>query len=210
MVSPTVTVQGVEAAAAEIQRMQAATGRDFQTVVRNLARDMTFELLARTPSAKRVRSLARKGGGYWVSTYHRHTGNRVLFVGTKQQAADYSRWGVQLRIRGRGYAKSTFLKVLRGLGLPARPVKVAGMGRRRDPGLWAEFRNNLGAVLDPSVTLGTNVPYINKLDARANILSGAVGAVAGKWQARAGKILERRVQQTTARLAASAARGIIG
>ena len=185
--------------------MQRATGASMKLVVRNTARDMAFEMIRRTPIAKRWRSMRLKGTQqYYIRLYHRYTRERIWIVGSAEQAEKYGD-GRRRPIRGRGYAKASFIRVLRGLGLPERRP-VTGQGRRRDPASWSIFVSRLEQTLDPSMTIGSSLPYIGKLDDRADIVAGAVRAVEQKMLNRSRRIMEQNTARAMTRAGITAAR----
>jgi hypothetical protein len=191
----------------EMQTMQAATGADFAKVVRNTARDLTFAIIRFTPQAVARVSMAAKGGGFWVRTGHRHTGQTVIFRGTREQAERYSDWGVSKPVRNRGYAKATFFRVLRQLGVPAPARGRRGrLGRKVPPDRWAFFSSMLTRPLEPTVDIGSTVPYIDKLNQQHSIEAKAVAHVAGKMAERSARILQTRAARATANLARTAFR----
>ena len=190
----------------EMQTMQRATGADFAKVVRNTARDLTFAIIRFTPQAAKRISMAAKGGGFWVRTGHRHTKQSVIFRGTEAQARQYSDWGVSKPVRNRGYAKATFFRVLRQLGIPSPRGRRSKIGRKVHPDRWAYFASQLTRPLGPTVDVGSTVPYIDKLNQQHNIEAQAVAFVAGKMRERSARILQTRAARATTNLARMAFR----
>jgi len=191
----------------EMQTMQSATGADFAKVVRNTARDLTFAIIRFTPEAVKRISMAARGGGFWVRTGHRYTKRQVIFRGTEAQARKYSDWGVSKPVRNRGYAKATFFRVLRQLGV-ASPYRkrVRKDGYRTPPDRWAYFASQLTRPLVPTVDVGSTVPYIDKLNQQHSIEAKAVAHVIGKMQERSARILQTRAARATTNMARMAFR----
>ena len=191
-----------------LRKMQTATGRDMAIVVRNAARDVTYELIRRTPIARRFQSMKAPGGGYWIHLGHRYLKTPVTFTGTRAQAQKYSDWGTEKPVKGRGYAKASFIPILRRLGVPPPPNQRARTWRK-DPAVYEVFVSTLQRILEPGVTMGTTLPYIGKLDAQFDIKAAALRAVARKTADRAQRILDKQAQQFAAKTAFSVAGAIL-
>lgn len=133
-----------------IREMQRFTKAEEPKLVRNMGRDFTRKALSVTRIAPRTKSSKFA----WSTKTNRHYKLR-----RKRR----------LKITGRGFAQSGWVKALQALGvrIPGR-IKIK-TGKPGKFGIFVDGRKRLSAYVD----VGNAIPYIGKLDNQDRIMQSA-------------------------------------
>ncbi|OGV36980.1 MAG: hypothetical protein A2020_16395 [Lentisphaerae bacterium GWF2_45_14] len=176
-----------------IDEMVRVTGRDTKTVVRNAGRDLIFAAVRNTPLAPKAESMKFQGG-FVVVMYHRVTGKKVTFIGSREQASKYGIHGIKRLVVNRGFCKAAWLANLPALGIT--PNKSYPGARNRAAEFSRVFQYGKGS--DYGLSLSNIVPFIEDMDkgrnkggVPLNILPKSMSEVSSKWDGYLKKLAEK-------------------
>lgn len=201
MITATVDPESIRRFKHLIDEMQRTTGAEMEKVVRNAGRDLVFAAIRYTPLSKKYERMAIPGKGYLVITRHRHTGKVVKFVGSRQQAENYSRFGIRYLVRNRGFAKAGWIAALPALDIAPRksyPGRDKSEAAKYSRVIKTKGRGECGLMIK------NLVPFIVDLDKGRNkdgvplhILERSIREVNAKWETRlnrmAAKVAKRMI-----------------
>lgn len=166
-----------------IDEMVKKTGKTFQKVVRNIARDTARSCLKKTAIAPKQRSNKVKGrrGYYWAKLKNRWTGQEVIFPVSEEKATRYG-YPMLYDVKKRGFMKSGWASVLYKLGIKNSAQTVENPK-------WGLVKDGGGNSSNFMITVFNEVPFITEWDAKRNrwktpqhIVERSVREVTEKWE----------------------------